>query len=96
MTAIMIFTKNITMRKKINQFQQRKKFDYKELKPDDYYYTYDQEKDTKLELDEETKEPIEEIKEKEQNVDKNGFSGYFGHKPKALMSKLMSKNTPDL
>ena len=67
-------------------------FDYKKLKlTDNYDRTSDEEEDAKLKLDEETKELINEIKEKEKAVDRNGFCGYFGYEPIALVSNLLNQ-----
>ena len=44
-----------------------------------------------LKLDKETKEFINEIKEKEKPVDRNGFCGYFGYEPSALVSNLLNQ-----
>ena len=35
------------------------------------------------------------IKEKENGINRNGFSGYFSYEPSALVSKLLSQNTQD-
>ena len=53
---------------------------------DDYDYTSDEEEDVKPNLDDETKNFIEEIKEKEKGIDKKGFSEYFSYKPSTLVS----------
>ena len=36
-------------------------------------------------------ELINEIKEKEKAVDRNGFCGYFGYEPSALVSNLLNQ-----
>ena len=67
-------------------------FDYKKLKlTDNYDRTSDEEEDANLKLDKETKEFINEIKEKEKPVDRNGFCGYFGYEPSALVSNLLNQ-----
>ena len=52
--------------------------------------------DKKLTLDEETKNFIKEIKNREQIFDKKGFTKYFSYKPTALVNKLLGQNTQDL
>ena len=52
----------------------KKRFDYKKLKlTDEYDYTSDEEEDIKANLDEETKNFIEEFKEKEKGIDEKGI-----------------------
>ena len=67
----------------------KKKFDYKHFELVD-------KTDKELKLNEETKKCIEEIKEREKNIDKEGFSRCFNHERSTLVSKLLSQNTSDL
>ena len=52
--------------------------------------------DKKLTLDEETKNFIKEVENKEKIVGKKGFTKYFSYEPTALVNKLLDKNTQDL
>ena len=63
---------------------------------DDYDYTSDEEEDVKPKLDKETKDFIEEIEEKEEGVNRNGFSEYFNYELSRLVSKSLNRNTQDL
>ena len=67
----------------------KKKFDYKQFKLFD-------KTDKDLKLDEETKNFIKEIENKEKGVDKNGFTKYFSYEPVALVNDLLDQNTQDL
>lgn len=42
------------------------------------------------------KQFTKEIKEKEKDADKEGFSRYFNHEPSTIVSKLLSQNIQDL
>ena len=66
----------------------KKKFDYKQFELFD-------KTDKKLTLDEETKNFIKEIENKEKHVDQKGFTKYFSYKPIALVNNLLSQNTQD-
>ena len=48
--------------------------------------------DKESKLDEKTKQIIKEIKEREEGVDKKGFSKYFGCEPSAIVSKLYTQD----
>ena len=63
---------------------------------DDYDYTSDEEEDVNPKLDKETKDFIEEIEEKEEGVNRNGFSEYFNYELSRLVSKSLNRNTQDL
>ena len=64
----------------------KKNFDLKQFKIDD-------KTDEELKLDEETKEFIEEMKQKQKGVEKKRFSKYFDYEPSTLVGKLISQNT---
>ena len=63
---------------------------------DDCDYTSDEEEDVNPKLDKETKDFIEEIEEKEEGVNRNGFSEYFNYELSRLVSKSLNRNTQDL
>ena len=67
----------------------KKKFDHKQFELFD-------KTDKKLTLDEETKNFIKEVENKEKIVDKKGFTKYFSYEPTALVNKLIGQNTQDL
>ena len=67
----------------------KKKFDYKQFELFD-------KTDKKVTLDEGTKNFIKEIKNREKNVDKKGFTKYFNYKPTTLITKLLGQNTQHL
>ena len=67
----------------------KKKSDYKQFELFD-------KTDKKLTLDEETKNFIKEIKNRQKNVDKKGFTKYFSYEPTTLVNKLLGQNTQDL
>ena len=52
--------------------------------------------DKKLTLDGETKHFTKEIKNREKNVDKKGFTNYFSYEPTTLVNNLLGQNTQDL
>ena len=49
--------------------------------------------DKELTLDGETKTFIKEIKNREKNVDKKGFTKYFSYEPSTLVNNLLGQNT---
>ena len=52
--------------------------------------------DKELTLDGETKTFIKEIKNREKNVDKKGFTKYFSYEPTTLVNNLLDQKTQDL